>query len=452
MKKTQDVIDKEVLEEVFTTKGLIEKDELQKKVCNGNSTNEKYFRKIYSVLLEIGIIDINDKLNEDYRNILKFKKKKKSEIVLEITPHIQRLYKDYKKATTRATNSLKQEYSEYEDSKDYKIGRKEIYEEREKLYGEHIYLLANHVRESLYALINNKEPEPIKKNHVVSTDPLEDENSQLVNRLAFKNVVNIILKNGLKEIDDKSILDIVRHWYYQDADIDANIGIGDARRNYRENDIDRELKKLYEDESEKNLIIAKKIQSIPKYVLLKVFAYEKTKKNNFDYKYLGLLKKFDTVVSDEDSEPDIKLKKFTNDDIDILKEFQLIYMNEETKEYELLTEKKVQDTHVNNIKKDIVTALKLIGIIKRNFTPTCYKLKVPKDPYYRLGADTKVETINTLIDKLCEVSEKDISPETKAQILKIFDFTVPKNNLKKRIVLRKNLKLYFKFSTSSFHK
>lgn len=448
MKKTQDEIDKEVLEEVFSTKGIIEKNVLQKKICKGNDTNKKYLKKIYNALLEIGIIDISDKLNKDYRDILEFRKKKKSKIILEITPHIQRFYKDYIKATSRASNSLKQEYSEYEDSKNYKIGRNETYEEREKLYGEHIYLLANHVRESLYALINNKQPEHIKKDHEVISDPLEDKNRQLINRLAFKNVVNIILRNDLKEINDKSILEIVRYWYYRDADINANKGIGDERRNYRENDIDRELKKLYKDESEENLIIIEKFHSIPNYVLLKVLNYARRKKISFDYKYLDLLKKFDNEVSKKDSAID----KLTSDEIDVLKEFQLIYMNEETKEYELLTEKKVQDTHINNIKKDIVTALKLTRIIKKNITPTSYKLKVPKDPIYRLGADTKVETINTLIDKLCEVSDKDISSETKAQILKIFDFAVPKYNLKKRIVLRRNSNLYFKFLTSSFHK
>ena len=435
MNKTQNEIDKEVLEEVFSTKGLIEKNVLQKKICEKNGTNESYFGKIYNALLEVGIIDLNNKLNEDYRSVLRFREKRRDEIILEITPHIQRFYKEFTKATSKASIFLKQKYSECEDSKNYKIGRNETYDERENLYGKHIYSLANHVREPLYALINNKEPEHINKDHHVSTDPLEDEDSQLVNRLAFKNVVNIILRNDLKEIDNKQILETVRYYYYRDANIDANKGVGDERRNFRKNDIDKELEKLYKNESEENLKIAKDIQSIQKYILIRVFDYVKIKKINFDYKYLDLLIRFNSVVVDEESSIDKKLEKFTNDEIDILREYKLVYKNEVTKEDELLTEEKVQDTHVNNIKKDIVTALELLGIIKKNTTPTCYELKVPKDSYYRLGADTKVEAINTLVDKLCEISDKDISIKIKKQILKIFDFTVPKKDFDSSKVL-----------------
>lgn len=232
MRKTQTEIDVEVLKHIFTTKKLEDEITLKEKVSCGNESNRKAFETTYNALCNIGILE-DGKLHQDYNQILNLSIDDVDEIINKIIETFQKFYTQNRKAfklvnpnnydnyketidmdKIRKINNFKSSLNAFEDQEENK-SKKEIHKIKYDTYGKHLHSLARHTRELLFGFIHNKNPKRMKKNYkYAALNPLDAH--QKHSRLAFKNVINIILKNDLKKISSSEIRDIVKNYYEED--------------------------------------------------------------------------------------------------------------------------------------------------------------------------------------------------------------------------------------------
>ena len=223
----QSDIDKKLLKYIFSTQDLERREYLLEYLCKGNASKEKAFVIIYNALDSIDILN-NGKLHKDYVAILDFEPEEVDLIIDHILVTLQKYYTEDRIAFFMVNPKNKKDEKINKDAlsdlgintnvsveiNDTPETKNEILEDKDDKYGDYLYRLKKDTQELLYGIINKKSPEYIEHDYNIKINPLKG--NQKISELAFKNIINIILKNDMQTIDDKSIYRILDHYMFDE--------------------------------------------------------------------------------------------------------------------------------------------------------------------------------------------------------------------------------------------
>ncbi len=393
MKKNQNLIDKELLEHIFTHKKIESKDVLEKEFLKYG--DRRYFSIAYNALINLSILDSEGQLNKDYEKIYKYNKKNRRSIINFLLPNFQKFYYHY-----RLT---------YNDSKEKQIIN------RESIFEEVINIL---ISTPEYTNITSSEIDSyflhkigIFKNKKLSPDlikKIEDMNSIYFDQEELEIEIDEIKKGVIKFIKDYIDLYEEKEHFFND---------------------------LYYEK--------KKAPSPGKRII-----YALRKKN-----YEPYLLYFSKYINDglnrliNEKKDDVKLEEYNSELFDYtirdnirdyaFKEIlSLILKNEgfENNSISLaivdscitkcaLYYSEPSDDAIERIRTDIVNAFKILGIFTGYQQDFGYKLIHIVDNTYRMNPFTKVETIKNILGSLSDFTNEKIPPENIELVLKIFNFS-----------------------------
>lgn len=393
MKKNQNLVDKELLEHIFTNEKIESKDVLEKEFLKYG--DRRYFSIAYNALINLNILDSEGKLNKDYEEIYKFGENKRRSIINFLLPNFQKFYYHY-----RLT---------YNDSKDKQITN------RESIFEEVINIL---ISTPQFSNITSSEINSnflhkigIFKNKKLSPDlieKIEDINSIYFDQKELEIEIDEIKKGIIKFIKDYIDLYEEKKYFFNDLYYEKKKAPSPGKRI-----IYALRKKTYEpyllyfseyiNDGLNRLINKKKDDVKLEEYNSELFNDDRIKDNIRDYAFKEIL----SLI--------LKNEGFKNNCISLAIVDSCItkcalYYNEPS------------DDAIERIRTDIVKAFKILGIFTGYEKDFGYKLIRIKDNTYRMNPFTKVETIKNILGSLSDFTNEKIPPENIKLVLKIFNF------------------------------
>lgn len=394
MKKNQNLVDKKLLEHIFTHKEIEPKNDLEDKFLEFG--DRRYFSIAYNALINLNILNSEGQLNEDYKKICEFDEKNRKSIINFLLPNFQKFYYHH-----RLT---------YNDSKEKQIiNRESIFEEVINIListPQYTNITSSKIDSSFLhkiGIFKNKKlnPDLIKKIEEINLIHFDEEELEIE--------IDEIKKGTIKFIKDYIDLYEEKKHYFYDLYYEKGKAPSPGKKI-----IYALRKKTYEpyllyfseyiNDGLNRLINKKKDDVKQEEYNSELFNDDRIKDNIRDYAFKEIL----SLI--------LKNEGFENNCISLAIVDSCItkcalYYNEPS------------DDAIERIRTDIVKAFKILGIFTGYEKDFGYKLIHIKDNTYRMNPFTKVETIKNILGSLSDFTNEKISRENIELVLKIFNFS-----------------------------
>ena len=381
MKKGQKLIDKKLLEHIFTNEEIESKDDLEDKFLEYG--DRRYFSIAYNALINLNILTSKGQLNKKYKIIYCFDKIDREYIIAFLLPSFHKYYSHYE-LTYDESKSLEKEL------------RKDIY-----------IKICNKVNEQKALLVDKKSISGflheigVFKNKKINPIYLIDGESKKIN---FNKDELEDLKKGLIQLieDFFLLLQDGMFAFLQDIEMHPNPGQSIVYK------IRKDVYKGY-------------LNGIKEYINDGLYRLINDHKNGAKYKELP----------SEKFTENIRHNSFR----DVLN--AILHDNKETITTEFINniiigyyddsqslEKTYTKKSIDRVREDIIRVLLLLGIITGKKNRGLYPIIEIKDKTYRMNSITKIRTIKDILGQISSIQkEEDISPIHKKLIMDIFNFS-----------------------------